>query len=239
VCAELVAAEAVGIPVVSDSRLEPGSQAREVLMRTMHAKQPELDKHSSNVAHLASRVARQLGLRGEALDEIVRAGELHDVGKLGIPDAILSKPGALSAEEWTFMRQHTILGERILHGAPALRPIARLVRASHERWDGTGYPDRLRGERIPLGARIVSVCDAFEEMSGSRPYREALSRDAACRELERAAGTQFDPDIVQALLSVLRDGCGSPAQDLDARRPASCGATADANSVVRPDLTFG
>ncbi len=127
----------------ADKRSQPDgthNQAREVLMRTMHAKQPDLDKHSSNVAHLAARVARQLGLRGEAVEEIVRAAELHDIGKVGIPDAILNKPGELSPQEWTFMHQHTILGERILHGAPALRPIARLVRASHERWDGTGYP---------------------------------------------------------------------------------------------------
>ena len=199
------------------------NQAREVLMRTMHAKQADLDKHSSNVARLAARVARQLGLRGEALDEIVRAAELHDVGKLGIPDAILNKPGELNAEEWKFMRQHTILGERILHGAPALRPIARLVRASHERWDGTGYPDRLRGDQIPLGARIVSVCDAYEEMTGTCPYRTALSPQHARQELQQAAGTQFDPNAVQALLSVLRADCGSPAQDLEAHRPASRG----------------
>ncbi len=225
----------------ADKRSQPDgarNQAREVLIRTMHAKQPDLDKHSSNVAHLAARVARQLGLRGETVEEIVRAAELHDVGKVGIPDAILNKPGELSPEEWTFMRQHTILGERILHGAPALRPIARLVRASHERWDGTGYPDRLRGEKIPLGARIVSVCDAYEDMTGSSPYRQALSHKAACQELQKAAGTQFDRDVVQALLTVLRADCCSPAQDLDARRPASRGAVADGQSVVRSDLVF-
>ncbi|MGO9901709.1 MAG: HD domain-containing phosphohydrolase [Solirubrobacteraceae bacterium] len=225
----------------ADKRRQPDgarNQAREVLIRTMHAKQPELDKHSSNVARLAARVARQLGLRGEALDEIVRAAELHDVGKLGIPDAILNKPGELSAEEWTFMRQHTILGERILHGAAALRPIARLVRASHERWDGDGYPDRLHGEQIPLGARIVSVCDAYEDMTGSSPYRQAISHKAARQELQKAAGTQFDPDVVQAVLSVLRAGSGSQAQNPNARRPASCGVTADRQSVPRPDLLF-
>jgi diguanylate cyclase (GGDEF)-like protein len=193
----------------ADKRSQPDgarNQAREVLIRTMHAKQPDLDKHSSNVAHLAARVARQLGLSGEALEEIVRAAELHDVGKVGIPDAILNKPGKLSPEEWTFMHQHTILGERILHGAPALRPIARLVRASHERWDGTGYPDRLHGENIPLGARIISVCDAYDEMTRSCPYRQAISHKAACQELNTAAGTQFDPDLVKALLTVIQSG---------------------------------
>lgn len=196
-----------------------GSQAGEVLLRTMHAKQPELDEHSSNVAQLAARVARRLGLGGEALDEIARAAELHDIGKVGIPDAILNKPSSLSAGEWGFIYQHTILGERILHGAPALRPVARLVRATHERWDGTGYPDRLRGEQIPLGARIVSVCDAYEAMTANRSYRAAVPHDVACEELRRAAGTQFDPAVIDAFLAVIEttaDEC-----ELDAAQHAA------------------
>jgi diguanylate cyclase (GGDEF)-like protein len=183
------------------SRSAARSQAGEVLLRTMHAKQPALDEHSSNVAELATRVARRLGLGGEALDEIARAAELHDIGKVGIPDAILNKPSTLTDREWEFIYQHTILGERILHGAPALRPVARLVRASHERWDGTGYPDRLRGEEIPLGARIVAVCDAYEAMTADRTYRAAVSHELACQELRRWAGTQFDPEVVEAFLT--------------------------------------
>ena len=179
------------------------SQAGEVLLRTMHAKQPDLDEHSSNVALLAGRVARRLGVTGEALDEIARAAELHDIGKVGIPDAILNKPSALNEIEWEFIYQHTILGERILHGAPALRPVARLVRASHERWDGTGYPDRLQGDDIPLGARIVSVCDAYEAMTADRSYRAAIGHDAACEELQRSSGSQFDPMVIQAFLEVI------------------------------------
>ncbi len=179
------------------------SQAGEVLLRTMHAKQPDLDEHSSNVAQLAARVARRLGLGGEVLDEIARAAELHDIGKVGIPDAILNKPTSLSPGEWEFIHQHTILGERILHGAPALRPVARLVRASHERWDGTGYPDGLRADQIPLGARIVSVCDAYEAMTANRTYRPAIGHDRACQELRAAAGTQFDPTVVDAFLAVI------------------------------------
>jgi len=179
------------------------SQAGEVLLRTMHAKQPDLDEHSNNVAELAGRVARRLGLGGEVLDEIARAAELHDIGKVGIPDAILNKPSGLTPGEWEFIHQHTILGERILHGAPALRPVARLVRASHERWDGTGYPDGLRGDQIPLGARIVSVCDAYEAMTANRTYRTAVSHDTACQELRTAAGTQFDPTVVDAFLAVI------------------------------------
>jgi len=181
----------------------PRDQARDVLMRTMQAKQPDLDEHSSEVADLAVRVARQLGLIGEALDEVARGAELHDIGKVGIPDAILTKPGPLDATEWEFMRQHPVLGERILNGAPALRPVARLVRASHERWDGTGYPDRLAGEDIPLGARIIAVCDAYEAMTADRSYRKALPHDAACRELRANAGTQFDPAAVDAFLATV------------------------------------
>ncbi|HET8979290.1 MAG TPA: diguanylate cyclase, partial [Solirubrobacteraceae bacterium] len=179
------------------------SQAGEVLVRTLQVKQPDLDEHSSNVADLATRVARRLGLAGEALDEVARAAQLHDIGKVGIPDAILNKPSRLSDGEWEYIHQHTILGERILHGAPALRPVARLVRSSHERWDGAGYPDRLSGDEIPLGARIVSVCDAYEAMTANRSYRAALPHHTACHELRHAAGTQFDPAVVDAFLTVV------------------------------------
>jgi diguanylate cyclase (GGDEF)-like protein len=190
-----------------------GSQAGEVLLRTMSAKQPELDEHSSKVGELAAMVARRLGLTGEALDEVARAAQLHDIGKVGIPDAILNKRTPLSEEEWEFVRNHTILGERILHGAPALRPVARLVRASHERWDGSGYPDRFRGEEIPLGARIVSVCDAYEAMTSERAYRAAVPNETACQELRRCAGGQFDPAVVDAFLGVIDAGADERAPD--------------------------
>ena len=148
-------------------------QARDVLMRTMQAKQPDLREHSSEVADLAVAVARRLGMDGEEIDEIARAAELHDVGKVGIPDAILDKPAGLDATEWELMHQHTILGERILNAAPALRPVARIVRSTHERWDGPGYPDGLRGAEIPLAARIVAVCDAYDAMTTDRAYSAA------------------------------------------------------------------
>jgi diguanylate cyclase (GGDEF)-like protein len=182
-----------------------GYQASEVLLRTMRAKQPSLDQRAGHVAQLAARVARRLAVSGEPLDEVFRAAQLHDIGKVGIPDAILNKRSELSDGEWEFVRNHTILGERILQGAPALRPIARLVRASHERWDGAGYPDRLRGEEIPLGARIVSVCDAYEAMRTERSYRAAMSHEGACQELRRCAGAQFDPAVVDAFLAVIEE----------------------------------
>ncbi len=185
------------------SRSTARCQAGEVLMRAMQAKQSQLDEHSATVSDLATQVARRLGVRGESLEEIARAAQLHDVGKVGIPDAILNKPAGLSRTEWSCIRNHTILGERILAGAPALRGIAPLVRASHERWDGAGYPDRLRGEQIPLGARIVTVCDAYEAMTTERAYRAALSPQSARQELIRCAGSQFDPDVVDAFLAVV------------------------------------
>jgi diguanylate cyclase (GGDEF)-like protein len=196
-----------------------GGQAGEVLLRTLRAKQPELDEHSTHVAALAVRVARRLGLSGEGLDEVSRAAQLHDVGKVGIPDAILNKSSRLSDGEWEFIRNHTVLGERILEGAPALRPVARLVRSSHERWDGFGYPDRLRGEQIPLGARIVGVCDAYEAMITQRAYRAAVPHEMACRELRRCAGAQFDPAVVEAFIAAV-DGA-SEEPELDAARLAA------------------
>jgi diguanylate cyclase (GGDEF)-like protein len=178
-----------------------GEQARDVLMRTMQAKQPALSEHSGEVAELAMAVARRLGMQGEEIDEVARAAELHDVGKVGIPDAILDKPAALDVAEWEFMRQHTILGERILNAAPALRPVATIVRSTHERWDGSGYPDGLAGEEIPLGARIVAVCDAYGAMTADRVYRSARTHDDACQELRAMAGAQFDPEVVAVFVS--------------------------------------
>jgi diguanylate cyclase (GGDEF)-like protein len=178
-------------------------QTRDVLLRIMHAKQPGLPDHSSGVADLAIQVGHRLGMTAEQIDELARAAELHDIGKVGLPDAILDKPGALDPDEWEFVRQHTILGERILSAAPALRPVATIVRASHERWDGRGYPDRLGGEEIPLAARIVAVCDAYEAITSDRCYRSARSTDVARQELIREAGRQFDPKVVVAFLEEL------------------------------------
>jgi HD-GYP domain-containing protein (c-di-GMP phosphodiesterase class II) len=160
-------------------------------------------------------VARRFAMSSEELDEVARAAELHDVGKVGIPDAILNKPGRLDDDDWAFMRQHTILGERILNAAAALRPVARLVRSSHERWDGTGYPDKLEGAETPLGSRIIAVCDAYEAMTADRPYRSALTPEAAAQELRANAGTQFDPAVVDAFLDAIptHDPLGAPERE--------------------------
>lgn len=185
-------------------------QTRDVLVRIMHAKQLGLPNHSSGVADLAIRVGRRLGMTAEQIDELARAGELHDIGKVGLPDAILGKPGALDPDEEEFVRQHTILGERILSAAPALRPVATIVRASHERWDGHGYPDGLGGEEIPLAARIVAVCDAYEAITSDRCYRPARSPDTARLELLHEAGHQFDPQVVAAFIAQLEQPDQAP-----------------------------
>ena len=184
-------------------RLSAGSQSRDVLLRTLSETRPDLHAHLRGTAELAREVGRELGMRPEALDEVARAAELHDVGKMAIPDAILEKSGPLDDAEWTFMRRHTIIGERILLAAPALRSAARLVRASHERWDGLGYPDGLAGDAIPLGARVVAACDAYHAMTTKRPHRPSRSSSEALAELYRCAGTQFDREVVDAFARVL------------------------------------
>jgi diguanylate cyclase (GGDEF)-like protein len=156
----------------------------------------------ADVADLAEAVGRRLRIPSHELSKIRQAAELHDVGKLAIPEEILSKPGSLTEDEWEFVERHPVIGERILAAAPDFGNAAKIVRASHERWDGTGYPDRLTGLEIPLGARIISVCDAFEAMTTTRPYAAPLASEEAMQELARCAGTQFDPEVVAAFASV-------------------------------------
>ena len=178
-------------------------QTRDVLLRILHEREPELREHLQGVARRVNDLAQALNLDAEELDVLVRAAELHDVGKIGIPDDVLHKRGDLDEIEWGMIRTHTLIGERILGGAPAMSPVAGLVRASHERWDGGGYPDGLAGEDIPLGSRAIFVCDAYEAMTTDRPYRPALTPEAAVDELRANSGTQFDPALVDLFLERL------------------------------------
>ena len=183
--------------------LPMSTQTRDVLLSVLSERNRELGEHMASVAGLAERTGRAMGLEDEKLQHLRRAAELHDVGKIAIPDSILFKPGPLDDSEWECMRRHTVIGERILLSAPSLEPVAKLVRSSHERVDGTGYPDNLSGEDIPLGARIVAVCDAFDAMVGDRPYREPMSSEQAVEELKRCAGSQFDCSVVDAFEKVI------------------------------------
>jgi two-component system, cell cycle response regulator len=184
-------------------RMSAGRQSRDVLLRTLSERRPDLQLRLRDIGELALAVGRELHMGPEGLDEVARAAELHDIGKIAVPDAILDKPGPLDPVEWSFMRRHPLIGERILLAAPALRPVARLVRSSHERWDGGGYPDGLSGNEIPLGARVVAVCDAFHAMTTQRPYRDSVSELDAIEELRSCAGTQFDPMVVNAFCNVI------------------------------------
>ncbi len=191
-----------------------GDQSKTVLVRALTERHPNLSAHVADVSRLASLVAQELGVDEDLLAPICHAAELHDIGKVGIPDAILSKSGPLDAEEWEFMRRHTIIGERIVAGAPALGQTARLVRSSHERWDGTGYPDRLIAESIPVGSRIITVCDAYDAMITDRPYQASRGSRAALEELRRCSGTQFDPRVVHAFCRVMAGTRAGQAADL-------------------------
>jgi diguanylate cyclase (GGDEF)-like protein len=173
-------------------------QSAGVLLAVVAERAPGLASHINAVCELACATAEQLGVTGAELEALRHAAALHDIGKMAIPDSILDKPGPLSEDEWALIRRHTLIGERILAAAPALERSARLVRWSHERIDGTGYPDQLSGNNIPLGSRIILVADAFDAMISERSYGTARSEADALAELRRCAGTQFDPAVVAA-----------------------------------------
>jgi diguanylate cyclase (GGDEF)-like protein len=160
-------------------------------------------EHSESVVEMAARVAQSMGLDADEVSRVRTAALLHDIGKVGIPDEILHKPGPLDEREWELMRQHPLIGERILRAIPGLGGVARIVRHEHERWDGGGYPDGLAGTETPIGARIILACDAYHAMTSDRPYRRAMSHTDAMQELTRGARTQFDPEVVQALVGYL------------------------------------
>jgi diguanylate cyclase (GGDEF)-like protein len=160
-------------------------------------------EHSESVVDLTARVGDALAISGEEVEQVRTAALLHDIGKVGVPDEILHKPGRLDEREWEIMRQHPVIGERILRAIPGFGTIARMVRHEHERWDGGGYPDGLTGKAIPVGSRIILACDAYHAMTSDRPYRKAMPHAEAMAELTANAGTQFDPDVVQALVGYL------------------------------------
>jgi diguanylate cyclase (GGDEF)-like protein len=180
-----------------------GDHTVEALTRALHEAKPPTESPLGELPALARDVGRRMALASEEIDLLIRAAKLRNVGEMAIPDAILSKPGPLDESEWEYVRQHTVIGERIVAAAPPLLPVARLVRSSHERWDGGGYPDGLAGESIPRGARIVFACDSLQAMTRERPYRPARTPEEAIAELRRCSGTQFDPEVVEAVAAVV------------------------------------
>jgi putative nucleotidyltransferase with HDIG domain len=172
------------------------------LAAALETRDTDTHGHSERVVSFSLRLGRELGLNEEQLRALEFGSLLHDIGKIGIPDRILRKPAALTDEEWTTMRQHPALGGQILRGIKFLEGAARVVGQHHERWDGTGYPSGLRGEDIDLNARIFAVADAFDAMVSTRVYRAGKPYEAAASELERHAGEQFDPDVVEAFLRI-------------------------------------
>ncbi len=185
-------------------------------MSVLREREPELGDHLQGVAKLSVELGRRLAFTAEELDILGRAAELHDIGKMAIPDEILHKPGPLNQQEWALLRTHTLIGERILDAAPAMGPVARLVRWTHERWDGRGYPDGLAGDEVPIGARIIFVCDAFDAMTSQRTYKPKIDVEEALAELRANAGTQFDPMIVELLCEVVEENRAVAARDDEA-----------------------
>jgi diguanylate cyclase (GGDEF)-like protein len=206
-------------------RTSAGRQTRDLALQILAAHEPELHSHSSHVAELVDGVARRLGLEGTDLSDAVRAAELHDIGKVAMPYALLHKAGPLDEHEWELMRHHPIVGASILNAAPALARVAEIVGATHERYDGSGYPRGLAGAEIPLASRIVFACDSFDAMICERPFGEARSDVDALRELRRCSGTQFDPRVVDAFSAEY-------AARRTARERASSRSAADAAGVV-------
>ena len=179
--------------------------------------------HSKNVMELAGKLGQRLGLDEAALAELAFAARLHDVGKIGVPDAILLKAGSLNDDEWDVMKQYPLRGAEILERVPGLGNVAQIVLCEHEHWDGSGYPQGRAGEDIPLASRIILACDAFDAMTSDRPWRGALKPWAAVREMRAGAGREFDPQVVVQLIGVLRESRTTTALAtlLPARRGSS------------------
>jgi HD-GYP domain-containing protein (c-di-GMP phosphodiesterase class II) len=176
------------------------------LLEAMSAKDTYLYGHSHNVAQYASAIAQEMGFSKEKVRRLVHGCELHDLGKIAVPDSVLMKTGPLTKEEFAIIKTHPVWGASILQPITSMKDITEMVHQEHERWDGTGYPQGLKGERIRLEARIIAVADALDAMLSHRPYRRSVSIDKAAQEVARCAGSHFDPQVVEACLRAIQEG---------------------------------
>jgi diguanylate cyclase (GGDEF) domain len=191
------------------SKLMEDKSARSIainsLLKTLHAKHSETEEHTIRIKKLSTKLGKRIGLTSEKLDELGLLSSLHDIGKIGIPEHVLMKPGKLTEEEWIIMKTHCEIGYRIAASSPEFAHIANEILAHHERYDGTGYPNGLKGEQIPLLARILNIVDSFDVMTNKRIYKEAFDKDYVREEYKRCSGTQFDPDIAKEFISMLEE----------------------------------
>ncbi|MDQ6918412.1 MAG: response regulator [Candidatus Dormibacteraeota bacterium] len=186
-------------------RLDDAQRTIFSLARAVEAKDSSLEAHTERVGMNARRVGEALGLSEETLDDLLWGGVIHDIGKIGIPDSILLKPGPLTVEEFELMKQHVFIGEEIARPLRSAHDLLPIIRHHHERIDGTGYPDGLAGEAIPLGGRIVAICDAFDAMISDRPYRKGLTHANAMATLVAGAGTQWDSQLVSIFQTLVSE----------------------------------
>jgi hypothetical protein len=171
-------------------------------MAALETRDTTTAEHCDDVLTLCDAIGRRLGLSDREHNQLIAGAQLHDIGKVGIPLSIINKPGPLTDDEWAVIREHTLIGERILRSVPAMAEVASIVRHSHEHWDGSGYPDGLSGEDIPLASRVILCADAFHAMRSDRPYRRGRDVQAALAEIEACAGTQFDPRVAESLVAL-------------------------------------
>jgi len=176
------------------------------LVSAIDAKDTYTRNHSESVSRWGVLVAKEMGLSADDVELVRLAGQLHDVGKIGIEDKILTKPDKLTPDEWEIMKRHSTIAADILAPLDFLKDVTRIVKENHERYDGKGYPDGLKGEEISLGARIMAVSDAYDTMTSKRPYREIMPMDKVTEELRRNSGVQFDPKVIEVFLKLLKEG---------------------------------
>jgi len=194
-------------------RMESAHAVVATLANAVEAKDPMTEHHCQRLAMLSARLTARLGLEHEEAETITYGALLHDVGKIGVPESILTKPGPLDDDEWELMRRHPEIGERICRPLSGALGFHLIIRHHHERWDGKGYPDRIGGETIPLGARIVSLADAFDAMTHERPYRKARPVADALAEIHAQAGSQFDPELAKLFVEVTEGAVDDPTED--------------------------